>query len=182
MDKNKFFIILTLLGLAVVSRLIPHLPNFAPVAAVAMAASLCLNKKWSIILPIFALFISDALIGFYDWRLMLAVYVSFSVIGVFSWWLKKHSNPINLLTVSLGASIFFFFTTNTSVWLFSSWYPKTLAGLTLSLEMGLPFFRNTLMGDLFYTLVLCGGILLVREISKIKRQKEFFIVRNNKDE
>lgn len=169
MNKNKFFIILTLLGLAVVSRLIPHLPNFAPVAAVAMAASLCLNKKWSIILPIFALFISDALIGFYDWRLMLAVYGSFAVIGVFSWWLKKHSHPINLLTVSLGASIFFFFTTNTSVWLFSNWYPKTLVGLALSLEMGLPFFRNTLFGDLFYTTILCGGILLIRAVGQRKK-------------
>ncbi len=170
-DKNKFFIILSLVALVVVSRLIPHAPNFAPVAAIAMAASLCLSKKWSVFLPIFAVLISDALIGFYDWRLMLAVYSSFAVIGVFSWWLKKHSDFINFLTVSLGASIFFFFTTNTAVWLFSSWYPKTLAGLTLSLEMGLPFFRNTLLGDLFYTTILCGGILLIRVISQRKKIK-----------
>jgi hypothetical protein len=166
MNKNKIFIILSLLGLGAMARLIPHAPNFAPVAAIAIAASLCLNKKWSVILPMGALFVSDLLIGFYDWKLMAVVYVSFGMIGIFSWLLKKHGNFLNVVATSLGASVFFFLITNLAVWFFSAWYPKTLAGLALCLEAGLPFFRNTLMGDLFYTTVLCGGIILVREINK----------------
>jgi len=166
MNKNKIFIILSLLSLAVFARLIPHAPNFAPVAAIAIAASLCLNKKWSILLPIGALLISDLLIGFYDWKLMAVVYISFGIIGVFSWWLKRHGDFLNVVATSLGASIFFFLSTNMAVWAFSAWYPKTMAGLALCLEAGLPFFRNTLTGDLSYTAVLCGGILLVREINK----------------
>jgi hypothetical protein len=166
MNKNKILIILSLLGLAVLARLIPHAPNFAPVAAIALAASLCLSKKWSILLPLGALVISDLFIGFYDWRLLAVVYLSFGLIGVFSWWLKKHGNFMNIVATSLTASIFFFLTTNIAVWAFSAWYPKTIAGLALCLEMGLPFFRNTLLGDLAYTVVLCGGILLVRAISQ----------------
>jgi hypothetical protein len=169
MKKNKIFIILSLLGLGAMARLIPNAPNFAPVAAIAIAASLCLNKKWSIILPVGALFISDLLIGFYDWKLMAVVYVSFGMIGIFSWFLKKHGNFLNVVATSLGASIFFFFSTNIAVWIFSAWYPKTISGLILCLEMGLPFFRNTLMGDLFYTVVLASGIILVKEINR-KRQ------------
>lgn len=169
MNKNKILIILSLLGLAIMARLIPHAPNFAPVAAIAIAASLCLNRKWSILLPVGAMLISDLFIGFYDWKLMAVVYVSFGLIGIFSWWLKKHGNFMNVVATSLGASIFFFLSTNVAVWAFSAWYPKTIAGLTLCLEMGLPFFRNTLMGDLFYTAVLCGGIILVREMSKKRK-------------
>ncbi|MDD5290359.1 MAG: hypothetical protein PHT40_04170 [Patescibacteria group bacterium] len=169
MNKNKILIILSLLGLGALARLIPHAPNFAPVAGIAIAASLCLNKKWSIILPITAMLISDLFIGFYDWKLMAVVYVSFGLIGIFSWWLKRHANFLNVVTTSLGASIFFFFSTNLAVWVFSAWYPKTWAGLMLCLEMGLPFFRNTLMGDLFYTAVLCGGIILVREMNKKRK-------------
>ncbi|HPA25485.1 MAG TPA: hypothetical protein PLK76_01865 [bacterium] len=169
MHKNKIFIILTLLGLSVMSRLIDHAPNFVPLAAVAMAASLCLNKKWSIILPLGALFISDLMLDFYDWKLMMVVYGSFAVIGILSWWLKKHQGWLNILATSLVGSIFFFFSTNTAVWLFSTWYPKTFSGLILSLEMGLPFFRNTLMADLFYTTILCGSIILIREIKHRKK-------------
>jgi hypothetical protein len=166
MNKNKIFIILSLFGFGAIARLIPHAPNFAPVAAIAIASSLCLSKKWSVILPILAMLISDLFIGFYDWRLMAVVYISFGLIGIFSWFLKKHANIFNVVATSLMASIFFFLATNIAVWAFSAWYTKTFAGLMFCLEMGLPFLRNTMLGDLFYTAVLCGAILLAREINK----------------
>jgi len=147
----------------------PHAPNFAPVAAIAIAASLCLSKKWAVILPVAAMLLSDLLIGFYEWRLMAVVYLSFGLIGIFSWWLKKEGKIINVIATSLAASVFFFLTTNVAVWALSNWYAKTWVGLLFCLEMGLPFFRNTLVSDLVYTAVLCGGILAIREISKKRK-------------
>ena len=47
--------------------------------------------------------------------------------------------------------------TNYAVWQFSPWYEKSLAGLLESYTLALPFFRNTLLGDLFYSAVLFGA-------------------------
>lgn len=162
MKKNKILLILCLLGLAVATRLIHHLPNFTSVTAIALIAGMYLGKKWAVLLPILGLLISDIFLGFYEWPLMLVVYGSFALIGIFSWWLKKQPGFVNLAATSLWSSIFFFFTTNLAVWIFSSWYPKTLAGLINCFTLALPFFRNALLGDLFYASILFGSIVLVK--------------------
>jgi hypothetical protein len=162
MNKNKIFLVLCLLGLAVVARLLPHLPNFAPITAIALIAGLYLGKKWSVILPIVGLLLSDIFVGFYDWRLMAVVYGSFMSIGIFSWWLKKNPGFLKLALTSIWSSIFFFLTTNFAVWAFSAWYPKTLAGLLNCFALALPFLRNSFLGDLFYVSVFYFSIVLVK--------------------
>jgi hypothetical protein len=52
---------------------------------------------------------------------------------------------------SVSSSLLFFFVTNFGVWREGSMYPHTLGGLMSAYEMGLPFLRNTFIGDLVYT-------------------------------
>ena len=40
-------------------------------------------------------------------------------------------------------------------------YPKTAEGLFQAYVAGIPFFQNTLMGDLFFSAVLFGGFALL---------------------
>jgi hypothetical protein len=43
------------------------------------------------------------------------------------------------------------------MWLSSGFYPHTLAGLETCFVAAIPFFQNTVAGDLFYATLLFGG-------------------------
>jgi hypothetical protein len=66
-------------------------------------------------------------------------------------------NPARIVTASLASSTFFFLTTNFAVWASGTWYPKTLDGLMWAYTLGLPFFRNMMIGDLFFRGVVFGA-------------------------
>lgn len=153
-----FFIIAAVL-IRVLSHFdyIPHLPNFAPIAAMALFGGVYLSKKYALIIPLAAMIISDIFIGFYNPWIMSSVYGSFLLIGLIGLYLRNHKTVPNVIGASLIGSVLFFLLTNFAVWAVPhSLYPHTLQGLMNSYMMGLPFFRNTLMGDLFYTGAMFG--------------------------
>ena len=71
-------------------------------------------------------------------------------------------NITRLIGGSLAASVLFFLVSNFGVWLNSVTYPKTIAGLLGCYEMAIPFFQNTMFGDLFFVGVLFGGFELLK--------------------
>ncbi len=144
----------------VVARLLPHAPNFTPIAAIALFGGVYLNKKYALILPLVAMFIADLFIGFHE--TMFAVYGAFLLTGCIGLWLRNHKSFKNVLAASLGSSILFFLITNFGFWLTYSLYPKTFAGQIEAYTMALPFFRNTLAGDLFFVGVFFGSYELVK--------------------
>lgn len=174
------FSVLIALGVAV--RLgFQHIPNFAPVAALALFSGYYFrNTLLAASVPLLVMGISDRWIdaGGYDWRLQFTVYGLLAMPVAFASplrrWLTTRPNastqdsPILrrtsqcVLTVggfSIGSSLLFFFGTNIAVWL--SWYPQTLAGLAQCFLAALPFFRYTLAGDAVFTIVLFGTSALV---------------------
>ena len=122
---------------AVALRLLPHLPNFAPIAAMALfggtylpAGRHGLNKKYALIVPLIALLIGDIFIGFYSPLIMGAVYGSFLVIGLIGLWLRKHKTLPYIIGASLLGSIIFFLVTNFAMWAIPhSFYPHNLGGI-----------------------------------------------------
>lgn len=171
---NKFFekisnpVIFILI--AALLRLIPHLPNFAPIGAMGLFGGAYLGKRYALIFPILALFLSDLVIGFDGIDGRAAVYISFLLIGLVGLWLRNHKSPTVILGATLFSSVLFFLITNFTVLYTESLYPKTLAGLIESYTMALPFFRNTILGDLFYSGAFFGGFEIVRVF--VKRRKE----------
>lgn len=154
---------------AVIARLLPHLPNFTPLGAAALFGGTYLNKKWALLLPIIAMVISDFFIGFDNILSRTFVYGSFLGAGLIGMWLRNHKNVKNTVLAAFGGSLLFFLVTNFGVWAFSEMYPKTFLGLATSYLMGIPFYRNTLIGDLFYTGILFGSYeLATYYISKLK--------------
>lgn len=154
MKRRTLLIVITLVGIVIAGRLLPHLPNFTPVTAVALAAGVYLKRYWALIIPFIGLLLSDIFIGFYDFKLMLGVYGSFALIGLIGWWLKNHKGVFNTLFVTIGSAVLFFVITNTLVWAFSPWYTKDLTGFLLCFELAIPFFRSMLIGDLVYVPIL----------------------------
>jgi hypothetical protein len=155
LNKNIFIVVvLSLILFGFTIRLLPHAPNMTPITAIALVGSLYLGRKWALILPCLALFLSDAVIGYYDWKIMLSVYGSFILIGFLSFIVSKYRTLFSVGVSLVSASVLFFLITNGAVWAFSPWYEKTISGLLYSYELGLPFLRNMLTGDVLYTTAL----------------------------
>ena len=154
---KKYLILLGLVftTLAIAIRLLPHPWNFTPLGASILFAGFILPKKW-LWLPLAALLISDLIIGTYDAPVMIAVYLSYAILMAAAYNLRGYYNFLTALVTSLGGAILFFFITNAAVWLWSGMYQTDFNGLMASYAAGLPFFRNSLSGDLFYSAVFFG--------------------------
>ena len=155
--KNLEFLIalfFTLIGVSL--RFLPHPPNFAPIAAIALFGGVYFSKRTALILPMAVMIISDLFIGYYEPKLMATVYGSFLLCVILGFWLKKHKKWYTVLGSSLFGAIIFFVLTNFAVWAFTPWYAKTISGLIQCYLMALPFFKNTLLGDLFYVTIFFG--------------------------
>ncbi len=157
---NPFLIIV----IAAALRLIPHPPNIAPIAAIALFGGVYLNKKYALILPLLALFVSDLFLGFYGAPMMSFVYGSFFLTGCIGIFLKNHKKPAAIISAALFSSLLFYLLTNFGVWLTTPLYPKTLSGLLERSPLPPPFFRNTLIGDLLYTGVFFASYEIVLKL------------------
>jgi hypothetical protein len=160
---NKLATPATFVLMGATTRILPHAPNFAPIGAMALFGGVYMSKKQALILPILAMILSDFVIGFDSAPMRLSVYGSFLLVVLLGILLKNRLNTKNTIIFSLMASILFFVITNFSVWAFGSLYPKTVGGLAQSYILAIPFFRNTIFGDLFYNGVFFGGYEFVKK-------------------
>jgi len=152
--RSKILLACSLIVLGVAVRLLPHAWNATPLVASTILSGLYLGKRWALIVPIVTMLIGDIFIGFYEWPLMICVYSCFALIGYLSsrkLFAKKYND---LMLLSVSSSVIFFLATNWAVWQFTPWYTKTASGLLYCYFLALPFFRNAIFGDLFYTLTL----------------------------
>lgn len=152
--RNALLFALVLIAFGVAMRLLPHTPNITPITALGLVAGAYLGRHFAYTVPLAALFLSDLTIGFYDWRIMASVYGSFAVVGLIGFLARRYRSVLNYAALSIVGSAFFFLSTNAAVWLLSPWYEKSLAGLLYSFQLGLPFWRNMLVGDVLYTTLL----------------------------
>ncbi len=167
MNKNSIspgFLVITLMVVAAAFvRLVPHPPNFAPIAAMALFGGAYFTKKWAaFLIPLAAMFLTDLFLGFHE--SMWAVYLSFALIVVLGMVMIKQKKVGNIFFASVTASVSFFIITNFGVWISTPYYEKTGAGLAASFTAAIPFFHQTLLGDLFFVAILFG----LYELAKVK--------------
>lgn len=160
-------VILLLIVLAAASRLLPHEPNFVPIAAIALfAGTFVQNKRMALVIGISALLFSDILLeifkgnGFHS--TMPFVYLSVALIGMLGFLLRGREQRQTIMVASLTGSILFFIITNFGVWVADNIYAKTYDGLVQCYVAAIPFFRGTVLGDLFYNLLLFGSYAILR--------------------
>jgi len=143
---------------AALSRLLPHPYNFTPVGALGLFAGAYLGMRRYWLMPLIALLVSDVLIGFYHPLVMFSVYLSFIITACISRavLLNKRS-VLRIAGTTLSASVIFFVLSNFGDWLSGiNGYALTLSGLLECYVMAIPFFGNTVLGDLFYVTLLFG--------------------------
>lgn len=169
---GKYIFTFSLILVAVLTRLLPHPPNVAPIAAIALFSGVYLDRKHAFIVPIAVMLISDYFIGFHD--TILWVYLGFLLIALAGLWLRKHQGITTTLGVTFTGSILFFILTNFGVWLSAQpMYPHNLAGLFQCYTAAIPFFRNSMIGDLIYVGAMFGTYELVK-----RHVPSLFAVRN----
>jgi hypothetical protein len=156
-DNKNVIVPLFLIILGLITRLLPHAPNFTPIFAVALFGALYLPKKYALIIPIVAMFISDFFIGFYSWQIIATIYGSFVLMGMIGLLVRKNKKFHTILAGTLLGSILFFLLTNFAVWMFGNMYMHSFTGLIQCYTMAIPFFKNSLLGNLFYSGIIIGG-------------------------
>jgi len=167
----RILTLLTAILAAAALRLVPHPPNFTPIGAMALFSGAYLGRRGAVALvaPLGALFLSDLVLGFY--RGMPTVYFSVALIVIIGWVALRRVSPIRVGGAAIASSVLFFMLTNFGTWLSSGFYPRTLAGLEACYIAAIPFFQNTVAGDLFYAAVLFGGFaLLERTVPALRSQ------------
>jgi hypothetical protein len=155
------------IGFAVLARLLPHPPNFAPITAAAVFGGVTyLSRRPAVLVPLAALLASDLIRevlyrnglaqqwGLY--RGMWVVYGTTALVALTARLARGSRSPAAIAGVTLAGSCLFFLVTNFAVWADGSLYPPTAEGLAACYAAAVPFFRNALLGDACYAAVLFG--------------------------
>jgi len=150
---SKIALPLGLIIMAIIARLIPHAPNLAPIAALALLGGASYKFPKSLFLPLGAMAISDTVIGFSPWPITLSVYGSFAIITMLGAFLRQ-PKLWKLPVSALSSSLLFYVVTNFSVWLTSGMYQLSFSGLIACYVNAIPFLQNTIISDIAYTVVL----------------------------
>ena len=167
------FLVIAAVAYRIVTAIIVHgggsawLSNFAPLAAIALCGAIYFPPKYKFTVPFAALLLSDLVLDIYYRAslfdpLILCRYVAFALVGLLGLTISRRASLKTILPASLAGSAIFYAITNTFSWLMDPGYAKNFSGLIQSLTVGLPqygstptwmFFRNSLLSDLFFTLL-----------------------------
>lgn len=167
--------------LAALSRLVPHPPNFTPIAAMALfGAALLADRRLAVLAPLLGLLLSDLVIealyrlglsdfwGFYaDMGWTYAAFLLVALIGLF---LRGRTSVLTVAGATLAGSVVFFVVSNFGVWASTDLYPPTAAGLAECYVLAIPFFGNALLGNGVYATILFGGFALAARVWPVLRE------------
>ena len=163
-NNSRLIALLGAILTAAALRLVPHPPNFTPIGAMALFSGAYFGRRaLALVAPLAALLLSDLALGFYHG--MPTVYAATALIVVIGWLALGRVSPLRVGLAALGSSILFFVITNFGMWLFSGFYPLTPAGLQACYVAAIPFFQNTVAGDLFYATFIFGGFALAERLA-----------------
>jgi len=159
-------------------------PNFAPVAALALFAGYFFaSRTVALAVPLTIMMVSDTVLGYYHLPLMLTVYTMLALPVAARGLMRRlfrfqdgrwSSNLLSaggLLGCGIISSVLFFLVTNFASWMVMGIYDKSWAGLLHCYAQGLPFFRYTLAGDLGFGLSLFVGYAVMRSVMVASRRQ-----------
>jgi len=159
---TRMIALVSAIAAAAALRLVPHPPNFSPIDAMALFSGAYLGRRaLAFAAPLAALLLSDFVLGFYAG--MGFVYASVALIVLIGWLLSEKKTALRIGAAAVAGSVAFFVITNFGMWLFSGFYPVTPAGLEACYVAAIPFFQNTVAGDLFYAALLFEGFALLEQ-------------------
>ena len=180
MSKKEWILIFGITTSLIVSRLIPHAPNFTSSLAGFLFGAVVIRKNIAGFVLLFGYFLADLVInnmvypsdtiqwlssGF-EW-----FFTSFLIIFFANKLFTAYGyNPTKIIGLSIMSSLIFFVFSNFAVWVGSILYSSDLAGLSACFIAAIPFFMNELAGTLFYSCMFFG-VYWIYEYKQLKSAK-----------
>lgn len=157
--------VIVLICAVVLFRLIPSgWENFSPMAALVLCGAAFLPRRWAVAAPLAALLLSDLALNLFRYQVPVinphtaSILLAFGLVFLIGWSLRRNPSLPRVFAATMAGSLVFYLVTNTASWLASPAYAKTAAGWLQCVTVGTPgypptwiFFRNSLIGDLFFT-------------------------------
>lgn len=150
--RNTLFILFAAAGILL--RLVPHPWNVTPLEAAALFSGAYVRGRSGLAALVASLAVSDLILGIhptlpFTWLSFVAVFFIGRALS--------QAGGFKIALGSLAGSVLFFVITNLGVFFVGGLYPMTWQGLADCFVLALPFFRNSVLGNLAYTAVLFGS-------------------------
>jgi hypothetical protein len=160
---TRLIALLSAIALAAALRLVPHPPNFSPIDAMALFSAAYLDRRaLAFAAPLGAMLLSDLILGFYPG--VWITYLAIAVVVPIGWLMLQRRSLLRIGLAAIASSMTFFLISNFGTWALSGMYPHDFSGLTACYVAAIPFFQNTVAGDLFYVVLLFGGFTLAESV------------------
>tara|TARA_B100001778_G_scaffold60069_1_gene46719 strand:- start:224 stop:739 length:516 start_codon:yes stop_codon:yes gene_type:complete len=165
--KNDLMIPVIMMTLLVISRMISDIPNFTATIALIMFTSYLIRDKFlSVLVILVSQIISDLYIGIYS--SMFFVYGAYVFIALLSPIIMNKLSFKSVLISSLVTPTIFYIVSNFGVWITGSTYPLSLDGLIMCYVAGIPFFDETLLSTVVFSVTIYVMMkLIVKEPEKL---------------
>jgi len=176
----RFSVLLIMVLLAGFSRIIVHIDNFTPIAAMALFGGAYFSTKgkaW--LLPLLTLFLSDMVIqgvvyeskfGFPLYKGWYWVYAAIALAVLFGKWIIKKVSLKNVVLAALVSSVAHWIITDFGVWLVGctdlttgQLYTKDLSGLLKCYYLSIPYMKDFFFGTIFYSGIMFGAFELAQK-------------------
>jgi hypothetical protein len=151
---------LTVLG--VVARLLPHPPNFSPVGSASLFSGARLSGWKAYLIPLIIMVVTDPILAVMKYHVapytsyQVFIYLSFMLSVAIGRFLGATQSVPRIALASLLNSTQFFLISNFAVWVGSTEFAHTAAGLAACYVVAIPFFAYTAFGDLFFAGAIFG--------------------------
>lgn len=164
---------LALVGLCAAMRLVPHPPNFTPVASAALFAGYFFNRRLvACAVPLLAVLVSDAVLGGYSRSVMIAVYAAHAFPVLLGMSFANRMTPLRIGGSAVVAAVVFYLGTNLAVWSNGILFERTAAGLLACYTAALPFFQHTLLGNLFWSAAIFGTYAVANRLVTLLQERK----------
>jgi len=169
--NNSERLALALIVLGVLSRLIPHPPNMTAVVGVSLLGAYAIRNGWlAALVPLATMALADIVLGWHSSALFTyAGMLCATLIGRVL--LLPTLAPLRLAGAAFLASFAFFVISNFGVWL-GGYYGYGLDGLIACYAAAIPFWGNSLVGDLGSTAILFGLFIVARRSAGLQPRPE----------
>jgi len=143
--------IIFLTSLLVLSRIVPHPPNFTPIlAGIIFLPFIKKDLTFALMVPLASMIISDLVIGMHS--LMLWTYGSLMILSLISFFLYQ-DNFKRVGTLALISPMIFFVLSNFGVWINSNSYSKDIEGLIACYFNAIPFYTSSALACILFSTI-----------------------------
>ncbi|MEP3477638.1 MAG: DUF6580 family putative transport protein [Fuerstiella sp.] len=161
MTTNQKYVIAAACLITIVFRLhVPGLPNFGTMVALSLLCGCAFKNGWGFAIPLGIRMLTDIGLelqtgyGFYSsWAYDYSAYLLIAFLG----YQLNSKSALQVGAGTLTSVTIFFLISNFGAWHFEPSYTSDFAGLWLCFELGLPFAKATIYGNLLAAPVFFGS-------------------------